>query len=85
MKNQSFTVKLKFESDDKGIHRMEVLEINGEKGKEAVHVQSTEPTYLGTIGTTIILTKSDEEADPCVWIWNPILRRWFVRCWWPQT
>ena len=84
MKNQSFTVKLKFEYDDKEVHRMEVLEIDGQPGKEAPYVQSTEGTYLGTIGTTIIVTKSDEEADPCVWIWNEILRKWIVRCWPPR-
>lgn len=84
MKNGSFTVKLGFayDADTKEIQRMEVLEINGEKGgEEAHHVESTEGTYLGTIGTTIILTKSAKEDDPCAWVWNPILRRWVWRCW----
>ena len=83
MKNGSFTVKLEFayDADTKEIKRMEVLEINGAKGEKASYVQSTKDTYLGTIGTTIILTKSAKEDDPCAWVWNPTLRRWVWRCW----
>jgi hypothetical protein len=82
MKNQSFSLKLEFKYDDKGIYRMEVPEINGKPGEEVFYVESAKDTYIGTIGTTIILTKkTGEEADPCGWVWNPILRRWFWRCW----
>lgn len=82
MENRSFTVNLKFEYDEKGIHTMEVLEINGGKGGGPSHVQSTKDTHVGTICTTIILTKkTGKEADPCAWVWNPLLRRWFWRCW----
>ncbi len=81
MKNQSFTVKLEFEYDAKeGIHKMKVPEINGGPGKEVPYVESAKDTHIGTIGTTIILT-TRKEADPCGWVWNPILRRWFWRCW----
>jgi len=82
MKNRSFTVNLKFEYDEKGIHTMEVLEINGAKGEGAPYVESTKDTHIGTIGTTIILTKkTGKGADPCGWVWNPTLRKWFWRCW----
>ena len=90
MEKGTFTVKLLFayDPDTKEIYEMKVLEINGEKekrtpvqGREAIHVQSTEGDYLGAICTTIILTKSKNEPDPCAWVWNPLLRKWFWRCW----
>ncbi len=90
MKSGTFSVKLEFayDADTKKINRMEVLEIDGKPRDEELYayVQSTEDTYIGTIGTTIIITKKPgEEADPCIWIWNSILQRWFRRCWVPQS
>lgn len=83
MKKGTFTVTLEFsyDVDTKKIEQEKVVKINGKTGEESRYFESIEDTYIGTIGTTVILTKSAKEADPCAWIWNPTLGTWVWSCW----
>jgi hypothetical protein len=85
MKKGKFTVQLELEHDGDGIGMTENMRINDVPPEEEKVrrrcPESSEDTCIGTICTTIILTKKPGEADPCAWIWNPTLRRWFWRCW----
>lgn len=82
MKSETFTVTLEFVYDAEGIQKLVKVLINGEPGKEVRFIKSNGRTYVGTIGTTIILTrKTGKEADPCAWVYNPTLGTWVWSCW----
>ena len=79
-----FEINLEFEySPKRGMMEMRprINEVQAEEADLAI-----EPgTHIDTKNISIILTKNpnnpNDEKDPCVWVWDPIAKRYYRLCW----